>query len=316
MLKDYNELKNERDSLDGNLNRMCVTDEESELESKHQWVLRRVQSIYEYNVARVSKSRENVPDGEFYCLVVGSRGFTDRGLMFHTLDYVLGDYLPRVTIVSGGAKGADSFAKEYADFRDLKYKEFPADWDRYGKSAGFRRNEEMHKFIAQYEYRGVVAFWDGSSAGTKHNFTLSSTYNNEMRTIVYTQPVHDVLPFANVAPAVEPKAPAPAVVKKKEVSEPVYSKEETEAIERLMSDLNESGIHILSIFSIKEWGMHKLAYVNLPYVEKSIELDDGEYYYYIYSMEHIDRDRIKRNSKKQKITKDIAIELTLAGLRH
>jgi hypothetical protein len=42
-------------------------------------------------------------------------------------------------------------------------KKFPADWDRYGKSAGPVRNGQM----ARYAQR-LIAFWDGKSTGTKN----------------------------------------------------------------------------------------------------------------------------------------------------
>ena len=60
MLKDYNELRNERDSLDGDLNRMSVTDDEDEMESMYEWALRRVVAIYEYNVERLKNKKEEL----------------------------------------------------------------------------------------------------------------------------------------------------------------------------------------------------------------------------------------------------------------
>lgn len=46
-------------------------------------------------------------------------------------------------VVSGGARGADSLAALWARKNGVPFREFPADWDRFGKSAGFRRNREM-----------------------------------------------------------------------------------------------------------------------------------------------------------------------------
>lgn len=73
-------------------------------------------------------------------LVAGSRTFTDRTL----LELELGKYLHRSpTIISGGAKGADTLAEAYAGSTGLNFVKYPADWQRYGKSAGMIRNRKM-----------------------------------------------------------------------------------------------------------------------------------------------------------------------------
>ncbi len=88
--------------------------------------------------------------------VIGSRGL-----------YVedLGSYLPEGTteIVSGGARGVDASAREYALRHGLKLTEFLPEYSRYGRGAPLRRN------IAIIESADLVlAFWDGRSKGTKH----------------------------------------------------------------------------------------------------------------------------------------------------
>lgn len=88
--------------------------------------------------------------------VIGSRGIVIDNL---------GKYLPEgvTEIVSGGAKGADRSAREYAAANGLKLTEFLPDYSRYGRGAPLRRN------ISIIEYADLVlAFWDGSSRGTKH----------------------------------------------------------------------------------------------------------------------------------------------------
>ncbi len=88
--------------------------------------------------------------------VIGSRGLTVGDL---------GRYLPEGTteIVSGGAKGVDSSAKEYALSHGIKFTEFPPEYDKYGRSAPLKRN------ITIIEYSDVVlAYWDGKSHGTKY----------------------------------------------------------------------------------------------------------------------------------------------------
>lgn len=118
----------------------------------------------------------------FFCLVVGSRSFTDYEKMKNKLDKILSNF-KKVVIVSGGAHGADSLAEKYAEMNNYPCIVFPADWNTFGRSAGYIRNEQMHKFIAKQPHRGVVAFWDGQSRGTQQNFQLAEKYYNDIRII-------------------------------------------------------------------------------------------------------------------------------------
>lgn len=122
----------------------------------------------------------------FACLIVGSRTFMDYELLKRKCDHLLQNQKD-ILIVSGGAKGADFLAEKYAKEKGYVLKVFRADWDKNGKAAGYIRNEEMHKFIATFEKRGVIAFWDGSSKGTAHNFDLAKKYNNQIKIINYNE---------------------------------------------------------------------------------------------------------------------------------
>ena len=53
--------------------------------------------------------------------------------------------------------------KDLQKSKVIKIKYFPADWNTYGKSAGFVRNIEMAENAT-----ALIAFWDGKSSGTKH----------------------------------------------------------------------------------------------------------------------------------------------------
>lgn len=117
---------------------------------------------------------------KFYCMIVGTRTFNDYGFLKRKADYYLQNHKADTVIVSGGARGTDSLARRYAEEKGYEYHEFPADWNTYGKSAGYRRNEEMHRFIAGHENRGVIAFWDGQSRGTEQNFDLARRYGNQI----------------------------------------------------------------------------------------------------------------------------------------
>lgn len=73
-------------------------------------------------------------------------------------------YIPD-TIVSGGARGADTYARLFAKEHNLELIEFLPDYERYGRKAPLIRN----KMIVE-NCDCLLAFWDGSSRGTK--FTL------------------------------------------------------------------------------------------------------------------------------------------------
>ncbi len=125
-------------------------------------------------------------DNIFYCLIVGSRSFNDYKCLKFNCDSLLINQ-QNICVVSGGARGADSFAEQYAKEKGYDLKIFKANWNLFGKQAGFIRNEEMHKYISQFNKRGVIAFWDGQSKGTEQNFQLSKKYNNEIKIIKYKE---------------------------------------------------------------------------------------------------------------------------------
>ena len=65
-------------------------------------------------------------------------------------------------IVSGGAKGIDSCASEYAKRNGIKLTEFLPEYDKYGRAAPIIRNKQIVDYADK-----VIAFWDGDSKGTK-----------------------------------------------------------------------------------------------------------------------------------------------------
>lgn len=97
-------------------------------------------------------------------IIAGSRNFNDYDL----LEAVLLKHSDITEIISGCARGADSLGEKFALEHSIPIKKFPADWNTYGKSAGYRRNEQM----AYYGDR-LIAFWDGQSKGTKHMIDLA-----------------------------------------------------------------------------------------------------------------------------------------------
>ena len=101
-----------------------------------------------------------------YLLIAGSRNYTDRDTFNRVTEEYIDSEDAFTVIVAGGAAGADELAKDYALEHGLQYIEFPADWEKYGRAAGPKRNNEMVKFIKEKNGRALY-FWDGESKGTK-----------------------------------------------------------------------------------------------------------------------------------------------------
>lgn len=89
--------------------------------------------------------------------VIGSREFPDENKV---REYVRN--LPTGSIVvSGGARGVDSWAEDEAKRNGLEVIVFAADWQKYGRRAGALRNTTIIETADV-----VAAFWDGVSRGT------------------------------------------------------------------------------------------------------------------------------------------------------
>jgi hypothetical protein len=95
--------------------------------------------------------------------VVGSRTFDDYGYMKEVLEW-----FDIKEIISGGAGGADKLAERYAAEKGIPIRIFKAEWDKYGRAAGYKRNVQIVEAADE-----VVAFWDGKSKGTKHDIDLA-----------------------------------------------------------------------------------------------------------------------------------------------
>lgn len=104
--------------------------------------------------------------------VVGSRTFaSDRhaAYIFGVLDAVHKAYPQLTHVVSGGARGPDRRAAEWAKERGIKLVEHLADWT-VGNHAGRLRNVEVAK-----DCDAMLAFWDGRSPGTLHAIGCART---------------------------------------------------------------------------------------------------------------------------------------------
>lgn len=69
--------------------------------------------------------------------IVGDRHFTGYSFLYKTLKNL---DLNFSEIVSGDASGVDRLAEQYARNNNIPFTCFKAEWDKYGRSAGPRRN--------------------------------------------------------------------------------------------------------------------------------------------------------------------------------
>lgn len=93
-------------------------------------------------------------------IIAGSRDLLDYNVVAETIR----DRLPwKIThVVSGRARGADTLGEQWAESNEIPLSYYPANWDKYGKRAGYVRNLEMAQ-----NAEALLAFWDGESPGTK-----------------------------------------------------------------------------------------------------------------------------------------------------
>lgn len=75
-------------------------------------------------------------------LVCGGRDFFDAPRLEKALDG-LASFAGPLTVIEGGARGADALAREWASRTGAECVTVPANWARYGNRAGPIRNTEM-----------------------------------------------------------------------------------------------------------------------------------------------------------------------------
>lgn len=102
---------------------------------------------------------------KYRMIVAGGRDYSNQNIVNYYIDRVKDVCDSRglnLVIVCGMATGADTLGRNYAISNGLEVLEFPADWNRYGKSAGYIRNKEMGDVADS-----AIVFWDGRSKGSK-----------------------------------------------------------------------------------------------------------------------------------------------------
>lgn len=108
--------------------------------------------------------------------IIGSRTFLDYELLSNTIkNYLSENNLIIKSVVSGGAKGADTLAEKFALENTIEMIVFKPDWKRFGKRAGFIRNTLI---IENSDI--VFAFWEGKSSGTKDSIEKAKSLNKKV----------------------------------------------------------------------------------------------------------------------------------------
>lgn len=109
-------------------------------------------------------------------IIAGSRSVNDADEAIPAMqELVLRSEFNISEVVCGGARGADALGKKWADVNQIPVKMFPAEWGKFGKSAGYKRNKQMAEYAD-----ALIAIWDGESKGTGHMISLAEDYELEI----------------------------------------------------------------------------------------------------------------------------------------
>lgn len=100
-------------------------------------------------------------------IIAGSRDFND----YELLKSICNQH--NITkVVSGTCRGADLLGEKYAEENRLEIIRCPANWNKHGKSAGYKRNVEMADIAEQ-----LIAFHKNGSKGTQHMINIAKSKN-------------------------------------------------------------------------------------------------------------------------------------------
>ena len=123
---------------------------------------------------------------DFRVIIAGCRNFYNYVTLKERCEYYLQNKMKthNVIIVSGHASGADSLGEKFAIEHNLQCEIYPAEWDKFGKSAGPKRNAEMAEVSD-----ALIAFWDGKSPGTKSMIDLAKRKGLQIAIVRYDTPL-------------------------------------------------------------------------------------------------------------------------------
>ena len=112
-------------------------------------------------------------------IIAGGRDFSDYNLLQDSANRFIGKE-QNVIIISGLAKGADTLGLQYAGDYGYTVEGFAAEWNKYGRSAGIKRNKYMAK-----NADSLLAFWDGKSKGTMHMIDFADSIGLRVEVVHY-----------------------------------------------------------------------------------------------------------------------------------
>ena len=120
-------------------------------------------------------------------IVAGGRDFNNYDLLRSSLTDLLSklDDELQIEFVSGTCRGADVLGERFAESCGYKIKKFPANWESFGKRAGYIRNCDMAKYANAADHGILVAFWDGLSRGTKNMIDIANRYGLDVKVVRY-----------------------------------------------------------------------------------------------------------------------------------
>jgi glycerophosphoryl diester phosphodiesterase len=113
-------------------------------------------------------------------IIAGSRDITNYG---EVVKAIAASKIEITKVVTGRARGVDELGETWAREHNIPVRPFPAQWNKYGKSAGYRRNESMAEYA-----EALIAVWDGKSKGTRNMIDTARKYGLK----VYVHTVSDV----------------------------------------------------------------------------------------------------------------------------
>ena len=126
-------------------------------------------------------------------IIAGSREFTDQTRLNKVCRWIFKTAripVSGTTIISGTCRGTDKMGEEYAREEGMAVARFPADWSRYGKMAGPRRNGEMARYAMKKGCNGVlIAFLRADSRGTKNMIDTALKMKLETYVVKYEEKI-------------------------------------------------------------------------------------------------------------------------------
>jgi hypothetical protein len=120
---------------------------------------------------------------DYRVIIAGCRDFDNYELLKERCELFLRDKTEthNVIIVSGHAPGADAMGERFAKEHGLPCEIHPADWAKYGRSAGPIRNAEMASCSD-----ALIAFWDGQNPGTRSMIELARKKGLQVAVVYFT----------------------------------------------------------------------------------------------------------------------------------